>query len=117
MLSFYSTETGIAFCQMLIDTKSNEKPAALKLAQRLDLAGTIVTGDAMHCERKLLETLMGTSRADYCMALKMNQGKTAIEVQDLFESKLPIDSSPEIVGSKFLQPTLKEQCDGAKEND
>ena len=96
MLSFYSTEAGIAFCQMLIDTKSNEKPAALKLAQRLDLAGTIVTGDAMHCERKLLETLMGTSRADYCMALKMNQGKTAIEVQDLFETY----EAEALIGSK-----------------
>ena len=32
MLSFYSTETGIAFCQIRIDTKSNEKPAALELA-------------------------------------------------------------------------------------
>ncbi len=85
MLSFYSTETGIAFCQIRIDTKSNEKPAALELAKRLDLAGTIVTGDAMHCERKLLETLMKTSRADYCMALKMNQGKTTEEVKALFE--------------------------------
>ena len=85
MLSFYSTETGIAFCQVRIDTKSNEKPAALKLAQRLDLSGTIVTGDAMHCERKLLETLMCAARADYCTALKMNQSQTATEVQDLFE--------------------------------
>ena len=85
MLSFYSTETGIAFCQIRIDTKSNEKPAALELAKRLDLAGTVVTGDAMHCERKLLETLMKTSRADYCMALQMNQGKTAEEVKALFE--------------------------------
>ena len=85
MLSFYSTETGIAFCQVRIDTKSNEKPAALKLVHRLDLSGTIVTGDAMHCERKLLETLMCTARADYCMALKMNQSETATEVQDLFK--------------------------------
>ena len=96
MLSFYSTETGIAFCQVRIDTKSNEKPAALKLAQRLDLAGTIVTGDAMHCERKLLETLMCTSRADYCMALKMNQSKTATEVQDLFE----LHESEALIGSE-----------------
>lgn len=86
MLSFYSTEVGIAFCQIRIEDKSNEKPAALKLAQRLDLSGTIVTGDAMHCDRQLLETLMRQSRADYCMALKMNQEKTANEVIALFES-------------------------------
>ena len=85
MLSFYSTEAGIAFCQVRIEDKSNEKPAALKLAQRLDLVGTIVTGDALHCDRKLLETLMCESRADYCMALKMNQSKTAEAVIELFE--------------------------------
>lgn len=86
MLSFYSTEAGIAFCQIRIEDKSNEKPAALKLAQRLDLVGTIVTGDAMHCDRQLLETLMRQSRADYCMALKMNQEKTANEVKALFDA-------------------------------
>lgn len=86
MLSFYSTETGIAFCQIRIEDKSNEKPAALTLAQRLDLVGTIVTGDAMHCDRILLETLMAKSRADYCMALKMNQEKTANEVKALFDA-------------------------------
>ena len=39
---------------------------------------------------------MGTSRADYCMALKMNQGKTAIEVQDLFETH----EAEALIGSK-----------------
>ncbi len=63
-LSFYSTEAGIAFAQALIDKKSNEIPAALKLAQLLDLQGTIVTGDAMHCQRNFVTMLMNKARAD-----------------------------------------------------
>lgn len=85
-LSFYCTDTGIAFYQKLIDSKSNEKPAALELAQRLDLRGTIVTADAMHCDRKLVRVLMENARADYCLAVKMNQSKTAEAIETAFNS-------------------------------
>lgn len=83
-LSFYSTEAGIAFAQALIDRKSNEIPAALELAKVLDLRGTIVTGDAMHCQRKFVKTLMNESRADYCLAVKQNQGTLAQEIELCF---------------------------------
>jgi predicted transposase YbfD/YdcC len=36
-----------------IDEKSNEIPAAQKLLEELDVAGHIVTLDAMHCQKKL----------------------------------------------------------------
>jgi hypothetical protein len=36
-----------------IDEKSNEIPAVQKLLQELDVAGHIVTCDAMHCQKKL----------------------------------------------------------------
>ena len=85
-LSFYCTDTGIAFYQKLIDSKSNEKPAALELAQRLDLRGTIVTADALHCDRKLVQVLMENARADYCLSVKMNQSKTAEAVAAAFNS-------------------------------
>lgn len=84
-LSFYSTETGIAFAQTLIDEKSNEIPAALKLAKRLELRGSIVTGDAMHCQRQFVQTLMNEARADYLLALKKNQGRLVTCVEELFE--------------------------------
>lgn len=86
VLSFYSTETGIAFAQALVDTKSNEIPAAYDLIQVLDLHGVIVTGDAMHCQRKFTEALMNTARADYCLVLKQNQGTLVKSVMELFNS-------------------------------
>jgi hypothetical protein len=36
-----------------IDEKSNEIPAVQKLLAELDVAGHIVTCDAMHCQKKL----------------------------------------------------------------
>jgi predicted transposase YbfD/YdcC len=35
-----------------IDDKSNEIPAVQKLLEELDVAGHIVTCDAMHCQKK-----------------------------------------------------------------
>ena len=95
-LSFYSTEAGIAFAQALIDKKSNEIPAALKLAQLLDLQGTIVTGDAMHCQRKFVTMLMNEARADYCLAVKQNQGKLCKEIELCF-SQTPVELHHETV--------------------
>lgn len=89
-LSFYSTEAGIAFAQALIDIKTNEIPAAQKLLEVLDLQGTIVTGDAMHCQRKFVKTLMNEARADYCFAVKQNQGKLCKEIELCF-SQTPVE--------------------------
>ena len=75
---------------MLIDKKSNEIPAALKFAQLLDLQGTIVTGDAMHCQRKFVTMLMNEARADYCLAVKQNQGKLCKEIELCF-SQTPVE--------------------------
>lgn len=85
ILSFYSTEAGLAFAQALIDKKSNEIPAAYRLIKLLDLHGAIVTGDAMHCQRKFVRAVMEDARADYCLALKSNQGNLAKSSKKLFE--------------------------------
>lgn len=89
-LSFYSTEAGIAFAQALIDKKTNEIPAAQELVEVLDLQGTIVTGDAMHCQRKFVKTLMNEARADYCLAVKQNQGNLCKEIELCF-SRTPVE--------------------------
>ena len=89
-LSFFSTDTGIAFAQIRIDDKSNEIPAALALAKKLDLHGSIVTGDAMHCQREFVETLMTQCGADYLIALKNNQNKLMAKTKELFRT-VPVD--------------------------
>ncbi|MFL9824954.1 hypothetical protein [Rhodoplanes sp. SY1] len=37
-----------------------------------DLKGKIVTGDALHCNRRMVERIVEKGR-DYCIALKGNQ--------------------------------------------
>jgi hypothetical protein len=52
VLSAFATETALVLAHVEIDEKSNEIPAAQKLLEELDVAGHIVTLDAMHCQKK-----------------------------------------------------------------
>jgi predicted transposase YbfD/YdcC len=50
----------------------NEVDAALEVLGLIDLKGRIVTGDALHCNRKMAATVIAKG-GDYCLALKGNQ--------------------------------------------
>lgn len=53
LLGVFSADTALVLAHVEIDEKSNEIPAAQKLLAELDVAGHIVTLDAMHCQKKL----------------------------------------------------------------
>lgn len=67
------TDTGIALGQVVVDSKSNEIPAARELIELLDVEGTIITADAMHCQKETAETIIN-NKGDYVLQLKANQG-------------------------------------------
>jgi hypothetical protein len=52
MLSAFATDTALVLAHIEIDEKSNEIPAVQKLLEELNVAGHIVTLDAMHCQKK-----------------------------------------------------------------
>jgi hypothetical protein len=53
VLSAFAVDTALVLAHIEIDEKSNEIPAVQKLLEELDLAGHIITCDAMHCQKKL----------------------------------------------------------------
>jgi hypothetical protein len=53
VLSAFAIDTALVLAHIEIDEKSNEIPAVQKLLAELDVAGCIVTCDAMHCQKKL----------------------------------------------------------------
>ena len=53
VLSAFAVDTALVLAHIEINEKSNEIPAVQKLLEELDLAGHIVTCDAMHCQKKL----------------------------------------------------------------
>ena len=52
VLSALATDTALVLAHIEIDEKSNEIPAVQRLLEELDVAGHIVTCDAMHCQKK-----------------------------------------------------------------
>ena len=52
VLSAFAVNTALVLAHIEIDEKSNEIPAVQKLLEELDVAGHIVTCDAMHCQKK-----------------------------------------------------------------
>lgn len=54
LLSVFCTESRIILAHEEIAEKTNEIPAFQELIKKLDLCGVIFTGDAMHCQKKLL---------------------------------------------------------------
>jgi predicted transposase YbfD/YdcC len=73
MVSAWGSEQRLVLAQMATDAKSNEITAVPKLLRMLALQGTIVTTDALNCQRAIAEQIV-EQKGDYALALKGNQG-------------------------------------------
>lgn len=73
MVSAWGCEQRLVLAQVATDAKSNEITAVPALLRLLSLQGTIVTADALHCQRATARQIMDQG-GDYALALKGNQG-------------------------------------------
>ncbi len=92
VVSAWAVENGLTLGQVKVEEKSNEITAIPKLLRVLDLAGCIVTIDAMGCQKKIAREII-ESDADYVLALKGNQGTTEQEVRAYFDELIAPDPS------------------------
>jgi len=83
MVSAWATANRLVLGQVKVDDQSNEITAIPELLEVLDIAGCIVTVDAIACQREIAEKIVDR-KADYVLALKANQGNLFREVADLF---------------------------------
>lgn len=86
MVSAWSSRNQLVLGQQRVDDKSNEITAIPKLLLQLDIAGSVVTLDAMGCQTKIAEKIID-SKADYVLSLKGNQSDLHDDVRCLFESE------------------------------
>lgn len=84
-LNVYSNDYGMCLAQKSISEKTNEIPAAQEILRLMDLKGTIITADAMNCQKETAAVVM-ESGGDYVLALKRNQGLLHEEVKDFFDT-------------------------------
>lgn len=82
-LNVYSNDYGICLEQKFIEEKTNEIPAAQEILQIMDLKGSIVTADAMNCQKDTVAAIV-KGGGDYVLALKGNQNLFYEEVKEFF---------------------------------
>jgi predicted transposase YbfD/YdcC len=80
MVSAFAAGQRLVLGQVKVAEKSNEIIAIPKLLDLLAIDGTIVTIDAMGCQRDIAQKIID-KKADYVLALKGNQGSLREDVE------------------------------------
>jgi predicted transposase YbfD/YdcC len=83
MVSAWASANNLVLGQRKVDDKSNEITAIPKLLEALELSGTVVTIDAMGCQKTIAAKIVEKG-ADYILAVKDNQGHLLEEMKDSF---------------------------------
>ena len=89
MVSAWAVENGVVIGQNKVDEKSNEIVAIPKLLETLEIAGCIVTIDAMGAQTKIAQKIIDNN-ADYVLGLKGNQGSSLKSVKEHFDTTTEI---------------------------
>ena len=83
MVNAFATENGVSLGQHKVYEKSNEITAIPDLLELLNVAGCLVSIDAMGCQKKIAQKIVNKS-ADYLLSVKGNQGRLEAAFNDYF---------------------------------
>jgi predicted transposase YbfD/YdcC len=87
-LSVYDVQAGKTMAQVEVGSKENEitkAPEAIKMA---NIAGKVVTGDALHTQKRLAQAILD-EQGDYLFPVKENQPNLYKNIQALFAPEYP----------------------------
>jgi predicted transposase YbfD/YdcC len=85
VVSAWAEDNGLVLGQLKVSAKSNEITALPELLRVLELAGCIVTVDAMGTQKKIAKEIIEAD-ADYVLALKGNHQTVQEEVKSFLEA-------------------------------
>lgn len=83
MVSAWCSEQGLVLGQLRTKEKSNEITAIPKLLELLSIKKSVVTIDAMGCQRKIAKKII-KKKADYILSVKDNQKALHKEIRQFF---------------------------------
>ena len=90
IVSAWASEEGIALGQVATDAKSNEITAIPQLLEQIDLAHSLVTIDALGCQKEIAQDIVDGG-GDFVLAVKDNQPKLREAIATYFEEHLDRD--------------------------
>lgn len=91
IVSAYSFNTGIVLATEACREKSNEITAVPLLLDKIELAGKIITADAMSMQKEIIDTVR-RNRGDFLVELKANQRTLRYGVEDSIRTLTPVYS-------------------------
>ena len=110
MVSAWATSNKLVLGQCKVEEKSNEITAIPELIKVLDIAGCLVTIDAMGCQKEKVKSIAEKS-GEYIIALKKNQGNLYKNVEEIFKEAI----SKGFEGFKYSEFHTKEDKHGREE--
>lgn len=87
MVSAWARENGLVLGQLQVSDKSHELTAVPELLRALELAGCIVTLEAMGCQKNIAREIIEAD-AQYVLALKGNQTKAHEEIKSYLDDAI-----------------------------
>jgi predicted transposase YbfD/YdcC len=105
IVSAWASEEGIALGQVAAADKSNEITAIPQLLEQIELPGTIVTIDALGCQKDIIKQIV-LGKGDAVIAVKDNQPKLKAAIEAFFHEQIERDFED-------IQYRVYETCDGA----
>jgi predicted transposase YbfD/YdcC len=90
LVSAWASENRLLLGQQAVDSKSNEISAIPELIKTLEISGSIVTIDAMGCQKQIAADIREAG-ADYVLAVKDNQPTLHEDIQQVFSDGFESD--------------------------
>src|SRR5712691_10357296 len=90
LVSAFATTRRLVLGQQATEEKSNEITAIPALVERINLAGALVSIDAMGCNPNIAQGILD-AKADYLLAVKDNQPTLHADVESYFETAPPAE--------------------------
>lgn len=108
LLAAVCHELGIVLAESAVGEKTNEIPVSIELLKAFDVAGRVITTDALLTQRKFCQHILD-QQADYCLPVKANQKQLYEDIRDLFE---PFDETdpPEVNHRRFENLHVENQA-------
>jgi predicted transposase YbfD/YdcC len=88
LLAAFDQASGVVLGQSMVDGKTNEITAFAPLLDRVDIAGAVVTADALHTQHRHADYLIGRD-AHYILTVKRNQPRLHAQLRTLPWTQIP----------------------------
>jgi predicted transposase YbfD/YdcC len=95
LIHAYAADAEILLGQLAVSDKSNEITAIPDLLDMIDIAGAMVTIDAMGCQKAIAEKIKA-GQGDYLLAVKGNQQALEEEIKTAFNKTTPSSTHSDI---------------------